>query len=476
MEFDAREEDNDVDSNDDSEDEEAPPPRTHSMAVQKHSKNNTQQYFNVDTIPRNNNSNHDEIPRTRSWSQYDLLEDISSESESIRPDKSRSYSPEKSYSVAPTALSPASSHFAAEADIESIRSLETEYHSLLRAIQSHPRHSPIWQMLNSYLERAREELDAITEDIEVHPHTIHIMAPSCNLGLVVDKRPDGGPVYIRSLHPLSPLRDQVQLKDKIIAIDGVDVRQSSPVEVGELLSGITTKEVRKITIARHDVLVGYGSGLNYARDRSSPTRSGVGLNERHSNKSLISALTEDSPQHDANRFTYQSSANAMEPRTIDNTTTIHTSKSEDDPNGRAVKLVSDIKHFIRKLDDEMAQASLTDGKVSYGPMVQAKDDPHRMLSVKSSRDKSLGGSTKDPWCSMKRERNVVREICSGHVKELDKGNKDPVRVPMRARSEEVKKDKSRYAQFRRVNSDQSAVIKEEIKAAKEISAHIEELD
>ena len=115
----------------------------------------------------------------------------------------------------------------------------------------------IWNKLGRSWTRSDKILKFIRTHLETRSHTIHVIAPLRNLGLVVDRPPGVGHVYIRSLHPLSPLRDQVQLKDKIIAIDGEDVQQLGPVDVGKILCTDTTKAKRNISIVRgNDVLVG----------------------------------------------------------------------------------------------------------------------------------------------------------------------------------------------------------------------------
>ena len=99
---------------------------------------------------------------------------------------------------------------------------------------------------------------------------------SCNLGLMVDKpvTDDGaGPVYVRSLHPMCPLRDLVWPRNKISA---EDVQGLSPVEVGMLLCQTTAKDMRKLTIVRDDVQVGYGGGTDDANgDRAPPAATGI---------------------------------------------------------------------------------------------------------------------------------------------------------------------------------------------------------
>jgi len=170
-------------------------------------------------------------------------------------------------------LSPNASNRAAEATTEKMTRIEKEFHTLSMAIRMAPKYSRMWMMLRAYLERAKEELDAIREDMEVCPHTIHIMAPSgVDLGLAVERlSPDdggdgdddggGGPVCISGVDPISPLRDQVQLNDMIVAIDGKDVQGLSSVEVGELLAsciddGMSIGEQRRISIVRGNDIMG----------------------------------------------------------------------------------------------------------------------------------------------------------------------------------------------------------------------------
>lgn len=77
-----------------------------------------------------------------------------------------------SCSVNPISLSPSSSHTAADAEKKDLAKLEKELITLSTAIQSYPARSPTWVMLHSHLERAREELDALQQDIEISPsHT-----------------------------------------------------------------------------------------------------------------------------------------------------------------------------------------------------------------------------------------------------------------------------------------------------------------
>ena len=139
---------------------------------------------------------------------------------------------------------PTSSSQAAANAKREIRALENELNSLARALQSYPKNGKSWQLLQSYFDRVQHELNIVRRDIEVlHRRHIllHIMIPDgdVNLGLVIDKHPmkNGGHVYVRCMHPLSPLRDVLHVQDKIIAIDDEDVQELSANDVGKLLLG-----------------------------------------------------------------------------------------------------------------------------------------------------------------------------------------------------------------------------------------------
>jgi len=463
-------------ANDDSEDEEAPPP--HNLSV---------------TISRSNSPSHDAIASTTSRSSQDLItktEKVESlENLHHANDKPEGEKAPPPHNLSVTISGSNNSNYDAIASTtsrssqvlinktEKVRSLENLHRAFSIAIRSYPKHSKQWLQLNSHMDQVLEELSVALQDIEVHPNTIQVMAPPCNLGLVGDKSHDGGPVYIRVTHPHSPLQDQLQLNDKVNAIDDEDVRRLSSVEDGEPC-GIAMKEVGRISIVRDnddDVLAEYGDGSNHADDQSPPTRISVGLNEHHSNTSLISALLEDNFQSKADQVTDQILANRLETEKNDDTTSIYTYTPTDQAeisDERPAKLLSSIKRIIQKLEEEMVQSTLKNSEVVSGPIVQAKGDPHGMLTkvIKSRRDEprsiNSGRSTEDPQRSIKR------------AKALDDGTNCNAAVPMWARSEKVEEDgvKYQYDESCRIGSVLPATIKEDVIVAQEISGHPEELD
>ena len=118
-----------------------------------------------------------------------------------------------------------------------------------KAVNSLPKMRPEWPKMRLHREQATEKVDAVRKDIECCHQTIHIMAPTKKLGLRVGRLSAGGPIYVRRLDPLSPMRGQLRLNDRIIAINDEDVQQMSPIKIGELLCRTTTT-VRKISIVR----------------------------------------------------------------------------------------------------------------------------------------------------------------------------------------------------------------------------------
>ena len=93
-----------------------------------------------------------------------------------------------------------------------------------------------------------------------------IYAPAGRLGLVVDNPDEGAPV-IHSIKPDSVLSDQIQVGDRLIGVDEVDVSGLSPVKVSKLISKRSTNPLRKLTLTRRPV--GNNNNNNNAFDTMS---------------------------------------------------------------------------------------------------------------------------------------------------------------------------------------------------------------
>ena len=72
-------------------------------------------------------------------------------------------------------LPPTCLFFATEAE-KKISRLEKEIRALSNTIQLFPKNSQTWLLLQTYRERAREEMDAIPQDIEIQPPTKDVRA------------------------------------------------------------------------------------------------------------------------------------------------------------------------------------------------------------------------------------------------------------------------------------------------------------
>jgi len=79
---------------------------------------------------------------------------------------------------------------------------------------------------------------------------IKIIAPPGKLGVVVDTPPSGGCAYVCEIKNTCPIRNEIQLEDRIIAVDRDDVQKMSAVDVSKLLAKRSRNEERKITVLR----------------------------------------------------------------------------------------------------------------------------------------------------------------------------------------------------------------------------------
>ena len=86
-------------------------------------------------------------------------------------------------------------------------------------------------------------------DIQIEEDQFVIYAPAGKLGLVVDN-PDDGPPVVHAIKEDSVLADQVQVGDRLVGVDEVDVRSLSPVKVSKLISKRSTNPLRKLTLTR----------------------------------------------------------------------------------------------------------------------------------------------------------------------------------------------------------------------------------
>lgn len=79
---------------------------------------------------------------------------------------------------------------------------------------------------------------------------VNIIAPAGRLGVTIDTSPGGGPATVCEVEPASPLLGEIQLGDKIVAVDDEDIQRQTATSVSNLLGSKRRNERRKITVAR----------------------------------------------------------------------------------------------------------------------------------------------------------------------------------------------------------------------------------
>lgn len=79
---------------------------------------------------------------------------------------------------------------------------------------------------------------------------VELYAPAGILGLVIDAPASSTSPIVHAIKESCPIKTQVYVGDKLVAVDEVDVRGMSAVEVSRLISRKSGQERRKLTIIR----------------------------------------------------------------------------------------------------------------------------------------------------------------------------------------------------------------------------------
>lgn len=90
---------------------------------------------------------------------------------------------------------------------------------------------------------------------------LEVFAPAGKLGVVIDTPNNGVPVVF-NIKESCPIKDQLQVGDRLIAVDDEDVRNMTAVMVSKLISQKSSNETRKFTVGR-TVTLG-ANGTNFA--------------------------------------------------------------------------------------------------------------------------------------------------------------------------------------------------------------------
>jgi hypothetical protein len=79
---------------------------------------------------------------------------------------------------------------------------------------------------------------------------VELFAPAGILGLVIDAPASSSSPIVHAIKDTCPIKTQVYVGDKLVAVDDVDVRGMSAVEVSRLISRKSGQERRKLTMIR----------------------------------------------------------------------------------------------------------------------------------------------------------------------------------------------------------------------------------
>jgi len=79
---------------------------------------------------------------------------------------------------------------------------------------------------------------------------LDVIVPPGKLGIVVETPPQGGCAYVCKIKDSCPVRDDVRLEDRIIAVDDEDVQTMNAVKLSKMLARRSSNAVRKITVLR----------------------------------------------------------------------------------------------------------------------------------------------------------------------------------------------------------------------------------
>lgn len=90
-------------------------------------------------------------------------------------------------------------------------------------------------------------------DNGVHEQVLVIIAPAGKLGVVIDTPDDGAPV-VHAVKDTSVIADQIQVGDKLVAVDDDDVRSMTAIRVSKLISKKSNNPSRKLTIVRRIIM------------------------------------------------------------------------------------------------------------------------------------------------------------------------------------------------------------------------------
>lgn len=95
--------------------------------------------------------------------------------------------------------------------------------------------------------------DSQNMDPSVREEVLEIIAPAGKLGVVIDTPDDGAPV-VHAVKESSVISDQIQVGDKLVAVDDQDVTAMTAIKVSKLISKKSANPSRKLTVIRSSLV------------------------------------------------------------------------------------------------------------------------------------------------------------------------------------------------------------------------------
>ena len=90
----------------------------------------------------------------------------------------------------------------------------------------------------------------ITSPYQQREEILEIYAPSGKLGIVIDTPPTSSTPIVHAIKDTCPIRAEVYVGDKLVAVDGIDVREMEATDVSKLIGSKSGQSERKLTIIR----------------------------------------------------------------------------------------------------------------------------------------------------------------------------------------------------------------------------------
>lgn len=90
---------------------------------------------------------------------------------------------------------------------------------------------------------------------------LEIFAPSGKLGLTIDTPPMALMPVVVGIKETCPIRNEIKVDDKLVAVDDIDVREMTATEVSRLIGRKKDQEKRKLTIIRSAYRGDAGNGM-----------------------------------------------------------------------------------------------------------------------------------------------------------------------------------------------------------------------